>query len=911
MINQSYQVKNNYCVVPELGADESTILAYKDHAFGDLNTIRTRRLENAARNLLYFHAKQWIELDTRVFSRSGVGYTFREMSKTDGREAPRPVFNFISGAVNIEQAALGRRQLTAKVTPSSRDPRVEAAAKVAQDILEDRLKKLDWADKREHFTFLTIILGLGIIKSYWDETYTELGFYDNPEAVACSNPECDTKLASQLVPNQFLEKSESLTNLETAQPTLDGEAVLNACPTCQEPNPLVPLSLTPDQASQPDLFGRPLGMPIPKGQTALEVISPFDYFPENSGIDVTWNDIKIHRQATPRSLDWILERYPELEDKIYPENPKELMEQHPVLGDWDIRGRYDSAMDADIYANHAMVYEIYQDRSRKFPNGRAIVIICDQIALDGELYRQVGQLSVPIVKYAGANWEPRHKEIWGKSLADDLISPQNVYNGLLALEIESMARTGSPNIILPNDTGADGPEFFEYYNNSGKVIRYNVNPLNPQAKPEILGGVTTPPAVNQAKNEALDAMVRIQGPTALEAGEAPKNVTTTSGLRLLEEQSDKKRAYRERALISAMEKIWSHQLEMLWAFRVDEDVYEAESDDGGWELKQYDRMAIMGQTKVKIEKQSEVDKSIYMSEAVREALADGLYGGTGVAATLPIHARKRILELRGLPTDVEEDSNYQIELCKKRWVDFIDQGAIPVIDPSLDNFEIQWKGLGTFLVAPEGQRIANNLGWPQILKQIYGWEMRLQTMEAMDLQARQLYGTTDPAVTEPMYQQLQMQHQEQMAAWEQESIANEGVAKETGQPLMPMPPPQEPVPPVFLPGDKADHIYGIWQQMLMETGGIQPPTQSIQPSLVPDPDIAMQDLDNFLKFRAVVEAYRLLAMEKVMKDMMAMAPPAPGGPGGDVAAPGQPSAGIMGSEPGLGQLNTTPPSINN
>lgn len=855
-------------VLPALDCDPSELLAYRDDAFGDRNTLRCRKLENAARNLLYFYGKQWIELDPQMLVNGARGYSFREM-QTSSREIPKPTGNLISGAVDIEMAALGRRQLTAKVMPISRDPRSEAAAQVAEDILQDRLQKLHWADIREHFTFLTIVTSMGILKSYWDESYADLGYYDNPEAKHCST--CGFQAAAP-----------------------EGEL----CPYCQEQgieHPLEPLELTPELAQQTDSLGQPLGLTRPKGQTAIEVVSPFDFYPENSGIDQDWNSIKTWRQATPRSLDWIFERFPELEGKLEPESPRELMKNHPVLGEWDIIGRYNEGMDADLFANHAMVYETYQEKSGRYPDGRAVVVVGDEVAKNSTLYvdalgttAEGKPKKVKLVCFAGANWEPKHREIWGKSLVDDLISPQNVYNGLSSLELESIARTGSPNIILPEGSSADGPEFFEPYDQVGKIIRYRVDPLNPAAKPEILGGVVTPPGVGQAKNEALQLIQMLQGPASIEVGEAPRNITTTSGLQLLGEQAEKRRGYRERSLVSAFEKIWSHQLELLSSLRVDPDTYEATLDDGSWEQREYNMQSIAGQINVKIEKTAEVDKSLYTKEAVREAMADGLYGPVDLLSPI---AKAKILKLRGLPSDVVEDKNRQIDLVKRRWADFLDFSTVPTVDPTIDDPQIQFAGLASYLLSNEGIQLAEAANWAGILKLISGWEARLMQIEAADQAARALYGTDNPQVAQPMYEQLQAQFEQSQLEYEQASQDAEKLVQQGGMPQTQLLPPQPPPPPVFLPGDKADHIYGVWQSMLQEKGGLPPAKSMVAVGGIPDPAATQAKQDTYMRFRAVVDAYRLLGAPAMMP---------PGTPQGDPMQGGQPGGPLQAPNPALG-----------
>ncbi len=885
---QTQATTSKKLVLPDQGSDKQEFLTYRDQAFGKYNTIRNRRLETAARNLLYELGRQWITLDTKVLFQGSRGFAFKDIKRSSEVDAPRPDTNYIALAVKVEQAALSRRKLVPKVRPKSHDPRIEAAAKVAEDILNHRLKVLDWPTKRDQFIFLTIVAGLGIMKSYWDAPISQMDYMDNPDATICS--QCGTMLSSMQVPVELLEAKPLVSEQELYAE--NGVASLQACPSCPELAEMVPASLDPETAKEKDYFGRVLGTPVAKGNTALDIVSLFDYYPENSGIDVEWSAQTIWRTATPRSLDWILDRHPELEGKIHPEDPKKLMENHPILGDWDIRGRYDKSLDADLYANHAMYYEIYQDKNRKNPLGRAVVIVGNEVPVDDSLYVEVaeGGNPVPKVKFAGATWGKKHKELWGKSLVDDLVSPQNRINGCDAQQINTRERLAEPNIMATEGMGINGPEWMEEVGGA-KILHYQVDPLNPSAEPKPWGGVTIPQGVIQERQQAVDDILRLSGPQSVEIGEAPKNITTTSGLKLLEDNADNVREPRDRSISNAFQIIWEHQLQLAWAFGVTEDSYEATGEDGTWEIKQYTRESIKGQTKVEVEKQSEVDKSIYISEAVREAIADGLYD----LSTL--QARKRILELRGLPADVNEDSNYQIDLAKRSWVEFCDDGIIPVIDPSIDDPTIRFQSYATFLLSEKGQRIANGAGWPQILKKIVGWQAQVQKLELLDQQARALYGTTDPEQAGLQYQQFQAQFEEQMQLWQQQQAIGAQQSQQLGQAVPSAPPPQQPVPPMFLPGDRADHIYMVWMQLIEQNGGLES-----------DPAIAEQ-VDKFLRFRATVEAYKLMMQEQRMQQMMGQ-PASPGTPAGNPAQNptmnvGAPpiSPDIAGGVPQLGQLN--------
>lgn len=861
--------------LPALDAPDQDLLAYRDRHFNFFSAYRSRKMEVAARNLFYTLGRHWVELDTNILIDGARGYVFKDMKAPGDVELPKPVTNYIAPAVEVELASLGKRELVPNVIPTSRDPRIEAAAKEAKKILEYRMEKVGWPEVREMATYLTVVCGTAAIKSFWDETYRDLTTIASPLASYC--PNCQLKLSSKVVNREQagMVKSNQGSMVDGEEPDT---AVLRHCPECETAAPLLPYKMDPMEAETGmDHFGRPMGMKVPKGNTSLEIVTPFELFPENSGLGVEPDSCKIWGVAKPRTMDWVEERYPDLIEQVEPQHPEEIMKYHPLLGEWQYLGRYNSSLDSNIYDNHVMVYEIYGLPTYKLPLGRRIVIAGDTIVENGELVRHVettqGVLEVQTVEIAASRFKTRLGEFWGQGLVDNIISPQNRLNGLDSQAIEIRERMGSPNMLVPESADLTGPSFNDGYG-SGKLMYWSIDPSNPNAKPEVFGGITAPGGFNEERQATIMDIKQISGPQDIELGEAPRNISTTSGLQLLGEQAERRRAPRERSLVAAFEKIWSHQLRLLWGLRSESDTYEMENEDGSWEERQYDRMTISGQTKVKVEKQAYVDKSLYMREGVREAQADGLYRLDSQAAI------KKMLELRNLPTDVNEDLNQQVDRAKEQWTDFVDGGIVPVIDPSLHDARIRYQVLGTFLLTDEGHRIENDAGWPGVLKAIAGWEEQLAQAEAMDAQVKAFYGgVLPPDQAAEAYARAMADFTIQKSESEKINMQQQELAAK-GLPSAPVPPPMEPPPPVFLPQAIEDKILMVWMKLLEQ-----------KPETLHD--------ENFLKFRAVVDGYKILAERKemAMAGGMASGAPAPGTP------PGSP--GVGGATPGL-QFSSPP-----
>lgn len=877
---------------PKQGASPTEYLAYRDRFFNYTSSFRRNHMQRMALALHYKLGRQWIEPDYSL-SPTASGFSFKDITfpGDDYYYFPRPVANYITSSADVEISSLGMREMYPKVVTKNKDPRIEAAAKVGQRVLDDRLRKLSWPEQRDELIDLFVVMGTGIIKSYWDETWTDLTKIGSPSAMAC--PECPNRFASGMIEREHAGVING--NAVKEEATEEGLSLsLQACPECG--GELQKYQVSEEELEDTDYFGRKMGIDVPKGNTGLEVISPFDFFPGNGGVDVDPRNMSTWGQLTIRSMDWIHDRYPDKVDKIIPAGElTNFYLYHPILASSaDLKGSYFFSgrfHNQGIYDNHVWVYELYSKPSYEHPEGRMVVMAQDETLEDGPLMVGIDR-KVEKVKYGIARFKPRHREFWGHGLLDDLIPLQNRLNGLDAQLIDSRERMGSPNIMATQAMNLSGPEWFEGYG-GGKILRFEPDPLSPNQTPTVMQGTGMYGDIWREREAVINDFQKIAGPQDIELGEAPRNVTTTSGLQLLNEEAKRRRGPRSRSLSEMFKDIWEHQLHLMWALRVDPDDYEYKNAEDEWEMEQYTREALDGQTKVQVETQTYIDHSIYQNEATREALADGLIRLDSQAAI------KKVLEMRGLPTEINEDLNREVDLSKRQWTDFLMDGTIPVIDTTLDDFLIHYNTIGTLMKSDEGKNLEKQVGWSSIMHAITGWEEDLQRAEMMDAQAVAFYGgRLSPEQAQPLYEQAQQAFMTQQQAYEQSQQASQGQIAAGADPSMipPAMPPQPPPPPIFLPAAKADRIFMVWQQKLQQTQhltAMHPPSSA---PMLPEPDEPQIQVESFIKFRAVVDAYRLLAQEKAMQMVPQL--PTPGTPEGN--------PGMGGAMPGVQQPPNPP-----
>lgn len=892
------QPSSRYSRFPTAEADDSEIIGYRDTHFAEYQAYRNSILSDVARNILYRHGQQWIERDDAVVSDGARGFAWRAMQQNAEVERPMPVDNRITASIDVEFATLSKRQWQPKIPTFSRDPRREATAKVAGEILKDRLNKLSWDDIRDQYILNDICHGTAIIKSFWNESYYETTWIAETGAMVCR--QCGKILSKPEVPSalvNILQQGRTVSLGDFTGAPNDG--LLVNCPVCA--GELEPLELDENMARGKDMFDRPLGKEVPKGNTDLEIISAFEYYPQNSGIYVSPLTIKQHGICKVRSLDWVDEHFPWLAGKIDPEPPEELLRYHPTLGQWDYMGRFHPGWDSGMFDCHVRVFEMYAEPSYRYPEGRSVVVIGrrqDVIAENGPLLasivdEQTGEkISVPKVKIAISVWKAVDDVLWGRGLPNDIISPQNRINGIDSQTVEARERMGSPNLMIPEDADLQGPEFDSSYG-VGKLYRYSLSALAPNAKPEVFGSILMPAGVNEERATAETSITKIIGPADIEIGEAPRNVTTTSGLQILGEQAERRRGTRERSLTSAFKKIWEHQLQMLWVLRVDEDYYEDTTPDGSWELKQYNRQHIAGHTKVEIEKQAYIDRSIIMREASREAQTDMLYGPPDQLSPL---ARKKLLELRGLPTDVNEESNLQIDHARRVWVDFVDEGKIPVIDASIDDPVISFQVLGAMLKQDEGLQLSEESGWHAIVGDLAGWEQELDMLAQQDAMTRSVYPNEETA--EQDFAELTIAYQAADEAFKaQQAFVQQQPVDPTMPPPLPQKPPQPPPPPVFIPRQIEKRILLVWGSMLKRTPTLEQWVMETSEREVKPPQEIQQRLEKYLRMRAYIEGFKILGggmaptPGTLPQGVMPQTPAAPAGAPPGAPAPAPPPQG--------------------
>ncbi len=290
------QIREGWKSVPPLGCKDEDARTFVENYINPMSRFRRWTMLRKARNMWFYRGRHWIKVNEHL--KPGVGiYHFIDVRRRSRLSFPEPVDNRIGPGVDNEVARLLRREHEPNVRAERGEPALVEAAKLAKDILLHDMEVLHFGDIREELAFDMTVTGTCIARSYWDETVSDLSVVSMPDAAFC--PACGEMFASALIPQMFamagqvpgrdemgrptaslaqpFQHTESLQDVEANPARRFREVRMTMCPTCAEPTELQPFAPSLEEAQEhEDLFGRPLGLCLPRGEGLIEAVSPFE-----------------------------------------------------------------------------------------------------------------------------------------------------------------------------------------------------------------------------------------------------------------------------------------------------------------------------------------------------------------------------------------------------------------------------------------------------------------------------------------------------------------------------------------------------------------------------------------------------------------------------------------------------------
>ncbi len=905
----TYRSERKYEWIPPMDASDEDILRCVRRIINPEARFRRWHMQRMGQNLWAYRGRHWITPVGNLVPGGSGTYYFREVTRRSAIAFKRPVENLIGVGVDNLVSRIGRKEYIGNVRADRKEPELRAAARTAQNVLEWDLEKSLWADEREALIFDLVVTGTCSAHSYWDETTTDPSVIASPDAAWC--PGCSRTLASRQVPLDALMRGRTdpmlgqvpFSHLETADevPAPPGQRALslNLCPACEQPSPLQPFSPSVDEVQQIiDTFARPLGLVLPRGQGRIELDHPWEVYPENGGVGVEPHKCRMWGLKKIRDMEWIRSHVSEeFAERVEPEDPRELMKNHPTMGDDAFSGTGYSHEGEDIYANHAAVLDLNVDPMPipGLEKGRAIRVIGDLVVMNKALIVEVetpsgGKKGIPRIKHAAARYKRIPGEFWGRSPVDDALPVNRRMNEILA-QMGDVREKGIPFLALRK-----GDQVYVRGDATGALNIVEFDSVDDQWNPKNAIVNSQPLTGNNymAEYEACrQAIETIIGPGPVEQGlNAPGN-KTMGQLQIQSEEVKQQRAGAERGLVVLYETLFKHRLETEWAFRKETEEWEVEDVKGDYERESYTGEDLLGQTNVKVTAKGAFEATVFQAAAVSDAIEKGI-----LDVSNPV-AKDMALDLMGIPK-VNEQESIQIQRANQNWSEFARMGMVPTIDPDIHDSWIRFQVLGQRWESDEGVDFQRRGQWDGVLAGIAGWERRLAQAEEQDAMQRQVYEGFPPEQWMAIHAQGQQLAEAANAA--ASTMAQESA--KAGLPSAPPPPPQNfPAPPqtgAFLPEQIEARLLTVWQGML----GIPPapPMENPGPLETADPAGVQARM---LSMYAVIQGYRIVGeRKKVEAQAGAAVMSAPGGGrtmGGTEPVAGQPVIPAQGQSDLLGQ----------
>jgi len=287
-----------------------------------------------------------------------------------------------------------------------------------------------------------------------------------------------------------------------------------------------------------------------------------------------------------------------------------------------------------------------------------------------------------------------------------------------------------------------------------------------------------------------------------------------------------------------------------------------------YEIRNYKGTDLLGGVKVKVDARAGYDQTLYNKEAAGEAINLGL-----VNVSDPV-VKDKVFELMRLPKDLNEDQNVQIKRAEQAWSEFRRDGKVVVYDESIFDPQVWYATLGKRWMQDETAVVEQSVGFPQILERLTEWRQVLATEQAKDEQQRALYGAYPSNQWARLYADAQTLDQR---------VYEASVEVMTARGVHPGAPPQTAAPPEqgFLPTALAPKILEVWRRMMPALRQLQD-VQKIADTLGMETEEVgdVRKLDGLLRMRAVIEAAKMLAEQRMMGASVGQAPPEQAAPGG-------------------------------
>ncbi len=435
-----------------------------------------------------------------------------------------------------------------------------------------------------------------------------------------------------------------------------------------------------------------LGNRINEGDVNIEVISPFEIFPDNIACE-RLEDVKsvIHARAVDISeikTEWGVD----VESENV--NSFSLDGASSNLGGLGYDAHINKVANVQL-ENHAVVIERYERPSKRYPNGRLTIVAGGKLLFDGELpyiNGEMGERVFPFVKQI-SNYMPG--SFFGVSVVDRLIPLQRAYNAVRNRKHEYFNRSVM-NVLAVEDGSVDTDALEIEGLSPGKVLVYRQG----SKIPEIMQNPKLTIDFDAEEERLLSEFKSISGVSEL-MSTSYANYTNMSGvaLELLAEQDNTRMLTAIDSSKLAVKIIAKHVLRLYKQYAVMPRLLKITGETGGVQLYYWDKNEICSDDVV-------FDASSNTSETLaqkRTMLLDLIKQGLmfDENGTFSQSTRKRCLDLLGFgmwenTTDI---NTLQVEHAKEENLAFVTNENVEIMP--IDDHKIHVEEHTAFILGGE------------------------------------------------------------------------------------------------------------------------------------------------------------------------------------------------------------------
>lgn len=426
-------------------------------------------------NMEFLNGNQYLDIDAETMTIQDVPrvYWYQE----------REVFNQIGTIAETRIAQLSRTTPIMKVRPASNDQADISSAKVSSKILHSLWHDEELNKKYDKFIAWLEVCGTAFYKPIWDKDKGRIVHQED----------------GQKDPNEL---NETLDKIEKELPNMEDD---------------------PFQSNMKRII-------IREGEVDVDVVSPFEIYPDNSHGDFDDTRSVIHARAY---------HIHDIEDwygvKVDAEKVDVTTLQESASGMGGLgysvgafRGGTQTLKD------HAIVKEYYELPSKRFPYGRFIVVAADKCLYAGVLPYMIGQDGEPGFPFVRAVSIDTVGSFWGKSVIERCIPIQRRYNALRNRKAEYLNLVTIGQWYMPDGAVEDETTL---NNSPGNIIRYRNDGTG--VRPEPVSYPSLPHSFENEESTLLAEFTSISGVSELSRySEAPSGVKSGIALSIANEQDN-------------------------------------------------------------------------------------------------------------------------------------------------------------------------------------------------------------------------------------------------------------------------------------------------------------------------------------------------------------------------------------